>query len=289
MEKSNKEKQQIQTEKKRVHDIIKYDVNRKYFGDWSPAGLNATYNSPTPVSFYIGILSVDKICNALWKEMSCNPERFGTVSPFKFNGQNSIDFFISQDIDIYDNNYEILTILQSYLSRFWNLALQYDKEFMITNRFKSTHIIISTKMQPGAKPIPSATYRMLGYLRDSIHKIATQNLTDFEKAPYRDQIVDIIKSRYPQYFNTAKPMDADEELEKYLSDRKYLMDAIWNKNFEIMDTQKRIDTLNEFENPGDTSNDVALLKTQNSDLKTMENALQAITHQINRLMQNREH
>ena len=75
---SKEEKQRIKAERQRVHDIIKYDVNRKYFGDWTPDGLNATYNSPTPVNFYTGILSVDKICDALWNEMSYNPERFGT-------------------------------------------------------------------------------------------------------------------------------------------------------------------------------------------------------------------
>lgn len=289
MKTSKEEKQQIKKERQRVHDIIKYDVNRKYFGDWSPAGLNATYNSPTPVPFYIGVLSVDKICDTLWKEMSCNPERFGTVSPFKIKGKNALEYFIDKEIDLYDNNFEILTTLQSYLSKFWNLASQYDKEFMITNRFKNTYVTISTKIPstPGGKPIPSITYEMLGCLRDSIHKIATQNIKDFEKAIYRDQIVDIIKSKYPQFFETTKPADINRELAKYLSDKEHLINAIWNKSSEILETQSRIKTLNyEFENPGDTSKDTALLHKQNADLEKLERSLQAITQSIQKLQQN---
>ena len=290
---SKEEKQRIKAERQRVHDIIKYDVNRKYFGDWTPDGLNATYNSPMPVNFYTGILSVDKICDALWNEMSYNPERFGTVSPFKINGKNSLEFFINKEIDIYDNNFEVLTNLQAYLSRFWNMALQYDKDFMITNRFKSTNILISTKIRPGEKPIPSATYRMLGYLRDSIHKIASQNLQDFEnKAIYRNQIIETVKEKHPKLFRPATPVyvapvqeSTNDELEKYMSDKKYLIDAIWNKNSEIMDTQMRIDTLNEFENPGDTSNDTALLKKQKADLKNLETNLQLITQRIQKIKQ----
>ena len=290
---SKEEKQRIKAERQRVHDIIKYDVNRKYFGDWTPDELNATYNSPTPVNFYTGILSVDKICDALWNEMSYNPERFGTVSPFKFNGKNSLDFFINQEIDIYDNNFEVLTNLQAYLSRFLELALQYDKDFMITNRFKSTNILISTKIRPGEKPIPSATYTMLGYLRDSIHKIASQNLQDFgNKAIYRNQIIETVKEKHPKLFRPVTPVYAvpvhestNEELEKCISDKNYLVGAIWNKNSEIMDTQMRIDTLNEFENPGDTNNDAALLKKQKADLKNLETNLQLITQRIQKIKQ----
>ena len=290
---SKEEKQRIKAERQRVHDIIKYDVNRKYFGDWTPDELNTTYNSPTPVNFYTGILSVDKICDALWNEMSYNPERFGTVSPFKFNGKNSLDFFINKEIDIYDNNFEVLTNLQAYLSRFLELALQYDKDFMITNRFKSTNILISTKIRPGEKPIPSATYRMLGYLRDSIHKIASQNLQDFEnKAIYRNQIIETVKEKHPKLFRPVTPVYAvpvhestNEELEKCISDKNYLVGAIWNKNSEIMDTQMRIDTLNEFENPGDTNNDAALLKKQKADLKNLETNLQLITQRIQKIKQ----
>ena len=294
---SKEEKQRIKAERQRVHNVIKYDVNRKYFGDWTPDELNATYNSPKPVDFYIGVLSVDKICDALWNEMSYNPERFGTVSPFKFNGKNSLEFFINKEIDLEDNNFAILTNLQAYLSRFWKTALQYDKDFMITNRFKSTNILISTKIRPGEKPIPSATYTMLGYLRDSIHKIASQNLQDFEnKAIYRNQIIETVKEKHPKLFRPATPVYAapvqestNDELEKYMSDKKYLIDAIWNKNSEIMDTQMRIDTLNEFENPGDTSNDTALLNKQKEDLKNLETNLQLITQRIQKIKQQREY
>ncbi|MCQ2568053.1 MAG: hypothetical protein MJ163_00440 [Alphaproteobacteria bacterium] len=287
MKLSREEKQQTQKERERVYKIIKYDVNRKYFGDWTPAGLNATYNTPSPISFYIGVLSVDKICDALWKEMSYNPERFGTVSPFKFNGQNSIDFFINQEIDLYDNDYEVLVMLQSYLLRFWNLALQYDKSLVVTNCLKNTNITISTHFSsnPNTKPTPNAAYIMLGCLRDSIHKIATQNIKDFGKAIYRDQIVDTVKSRYPQYFATTKTTGTNEKLKTHLSERQYLLDMIRDKEEEIMNTQSRIDTLNEFENPGDTSNDTALLNKQKEDLKNLETNLQLITQRIQKIKQ----
>ena len=47
----------------------------------------------------------------------------------------------------------------------------------------------------------------------------------------------------------------------------------------------RIDTLNEFENPGDTNNDAALLKKQKADLKNLETNLQLITQRIQKIKQ----
>ena len=284
---SKEEKQRIKAERQRVHDIIKYNVSRKYFNYWSPEELNSVYNSRIPVSFYIGTLSVDTICNALWNEMSCNPERFGGISPFKFKDKNSLEYFINQEIDIYDNNYYILTTLQSYLSKFWKLALRYDKTFMTTHRFKNTYVNISTKQpsKPNTKPIPNAAYEMLGCLRDGIHQIATQNITDFKKAIYRDQIVDMIKLKYPQFFDVTKsaeqcPVYTNTELEKYLSNKNHLSHAIWNKNYEITDTKMRIDSLNEFENPGDTTKEKALLQKQTKELKRLESALLNIEQKI---------
>ena len=75
---------------------------------------------------------------------------------------------------------------------------------------------------------------MLGCLRDSIHKIATQNIKDFGKAIYRDQIVDTVKSRYPQYFATTKTTGTNEKLKTHLSERQYLLDMIRDKEEEIM-------------------------------------------------------
>ena len=82
-------------------------------------------------------------------------------------------------------------------------------------------------------------------------------------------MIDIILTRHPDLVrpikiqNFAATTRQDKKLQEYKMDERNLMEAIQDKNFEITDTQSRIDTLNtEFENQGDTSKDKALLQSQ---------------------------
>ena len=273
----------------RRKDIIKYNVARKYFGDWNPEELNACYRSEEPTTLRIGILSVDDICDTLWNEMSYNPVRFGTKNPFEIDGKNSLEKFIDTPIAPDNKAFKTLSIVQFYLSKFWRLATKYDETFALTKHFKSNCVTITTSFstKPKSKPIPSMTYVMMANLRKSIKKIATQNLSDFGKKTYQQQMIDIILTRHPDLVrpikiqNFAATTRQDKKLQEYKMDERNLMEAIQDKNFEITDTQSRIDTLNtEFENPGDTSKDKALLQSQTKELENLECALANIQEKM---------
>ena len=263
----------------RIKEIIKYDTTRKYFGDWSPYQLNRCYPSLEPISLQIGVLSVDEICDALWNEMSYNPKRFGIQSPFKFHGKNSICIFIAKDLDQKNHAFYTLSKIQAYLSKFWLSAMTYDKTFPTNQRFKDKYVIIKNipQQNPDSKPVPGATYQMLGYLRNCIHIIASQNLKDFDRKAYREQMIPVINSRHPDLMRPKKTRRLSPDFLKYLRDRSELEHAIFDKSAEISITQSRIDSLNnDFENPGDTSAEKARLRAQMDALSELESKLRAL-------------
>ena len=276
----------------RIKNIIRYDVSRKYFGDWNPERLNACYRSEEPVTIYIGILSTDDICDTLWNEMSYNPIRFGTQNPFEFDGKNSLEKFINTPVAPDNKAFKTLSIVQSYLSRFWKLATQYDETFAETKHFKSKNITITTTIStnPKSKPIPGMTYVMMANLRKSVKQIASQNLNDFGKKTYQQQIIDVVLQRHPNLIRPIKIQNfvaiarKDKELQQYKADEQNLITAIRDKSFEITDTQSRINTLTtEFENHGDTSKDKCLLSQQTKDLQKLEYELINIQQKIHQL------
>lgn len=266
----------------RIKDIIKYNVTRRYFGDWTPDELNNSYICENPIQLRIGILSIDDICDSLWNEMSYNPVRFGTTNPFEFDGKNSLEKFINTPIAPDNKAFKTLSIIQSYLSRFWKLATEYDKNFKTKKYFKSNCVIITTTISTNlnSKPVPSKTYVMMANLRKSIKQIASQNTSDFGKKTYQQQIIDVVLQRHPNLIRPIKIQNfvaiarQNKKLKEYQMNERNLINAIRDKSFEITDTQSRIDTLTmEFENPGDTSKDKALLQSQTKELEKLEYAL----------------
>ena len=149
-------------EEKLIREVIKYNASRKYFGNWTPHELNESYQN-APRDLQIGILSIDDICNALWHEMSYNPVRFGYTSPFVFNGKNSLKDFIDSRLDLANNGFETLSVIQTYLSRFWRFATKLYPDFEEKGYAKTNSVWISTVLptNPNSKPRYSA-----GRLRD---------------------------------------------------------------------------------------------------------------------------
>ena len=267
----------------RTKDIIKYNTTRKYFGDWTPHELNRTYPGTTAVSLRIGVLSIDEICNAIWYEMSYNPKRFGTQSPFKYNGKNSLCWFIAKDLDSKNHAFHILSKIQNYLSKFWVSAIKYDNTFPTNNRFKNTYVLIkhTPQITPDSKPVPAETYQMLGYLRNCIHIIASQNLTDFDRKAYREQMIPVINSRHPDLMRPKKTYGSNPDFLKYLRNRSELEQAISEKTSEISVTQSRIDSLNnDFDPPADTSAENARLCAQTDALNALESKLKELQQQF---------
>lgn len=263
----------------RIKNIIEYNTTRKYFGDWTPYELNETYPGTELVHLHIGILSVDKICDALWNEMSYNPKRFGVKSPFKFNGKNSLYLFINKEIDQENNALEALSDIKTNLIKFWIHAIKYDTNFPITNQFKNTFVTIQHTPQQNAnsKPIPDKTYKMLGFLRNCIHIIASQNITDFERKSYREQIINAVTSKHPNLIRPQKLTTKNTDYLQYLRNRTYLEHEIFKKTSEISITQSRIDSLNnEFEIPADTSAEESRLQSQIATLNELESRLKTL-------------
>lgn len=261
--------------KQRIKNIIKYNTSRKYFGNWSPYELNSTYRSIQPVMLRIGTLSVDVICDAIWKEMSCNPKRFGTKSPFKFNGQNSLYFFITTEIDSESKAFSVLQKIQIYLSKFLTLVMKYDESFALNRCFNKTFVVIKNIPQqtPKSKPVPCDMYKMLSYLRNCIHIVASQNIEDIKKRQYRDCIIDAVSKIYPDLAEPKKAVNSGNK--KYMAEKQKIESEIAEKTAEISVIQSRIDSLtNDFENSGDTTKEVSKLRAQTTALAQLEQRLQ---------------
>ena len=181
---------------KRIRNILRYDTSKAYFGSFTANDLSdavgrikASRNWTNPidaVNIYIGHIDGDVICNALWHEMSYNPVRFGTVSPFMFHGKNSLYHFCnsSNNHALTPENMKIFSDIQYELKGFmqrnahpngsWNDTIIGE---YLTIRLKNGHT--------------NREYKMLAHLRDCIRIITTQNINDFtdETMPYRAGII----------------------------------------------------------------------------------------------------
>ena len=278
-----------------VKEVIKYNTNLMYFGNWTPRGLSECYHTCERVIFPIGTLSVDEICDAIWNEMSYNSLRFGTKSPFEFNGKNSIEQFVNTPIGADNKACEILSYINSCLTDFLRLAEEIDPSFKTTNKLKDNTVVItfsSNFNQNDGKPVPNNAYIMLADLRNCISKIASQNIRDFKKKSYQQHITNTVLARHanlkrpqkiPNFAKFQKAIDA--QLQERTNYKSKLESAIWDKNQEILNTQSRIATLQEFENPGDITVENTRLENQNADLERLENQLQSVQAKIKELTQ----
>lgn len=192
---------------KSVKIILKYNINRPYFGKFTASGLAGAYAKlkttaqwDTPVKFSsvpVGHIDGNIICNALWYEMSYNPARFGTVSPFLHNGKNNIFYFCEHGVPNWtpQAGKEILAQVQyelvSYMTRNatpngqWRDVVPSDKNGNAKIEIHDGH--------------SNDTYKILAHLRNSIAMVARQNVTDFEKkrGPYRPEIASVVQMRHP--------------------------------------------------------------------------------------------
>lgn len=275
---------------KRTRDIIAYDVSRKYFGQWTPYELNRSYwasvKKNDSVSLHIGLLSVDDICTALWTEMSYNPVRFGTKSPFKFQDKNSIEHFVNTKIDTGDQEHNIvLAKIQNNLRKFLKIITRCEPSFSRKRFLSKTSLDINQtpSQNPMAKPVPNWAYEMLDCLRDCIHAIASQNLADFHRKSYQTEILEKVKSRHPNLIRPTK-IPNFPAIEKYADDEKRLTASIFEKNGQISDTQMRIDALQEYDPPIDTSAERKLLRKYNNQLRKLDTILATIRANKQRLL-----
>lgn len=172
-----------------VNDIIKYNVNRQYFGNWTPNMLSAAHQASldtgTVKKFTITPLDNDTICNVLWYEMSYNPVRFGSNSPFKVDGLNDIMLFDTEMTRWGDTYY--VTKFKKNIGYFKQLVNTDFKDFKQTG-------VLPKEMYIFGSHYPD--YFVLTDLRVALHAIASQNIEDFKRKKYATEIIQAVKERH---------------------------------------------------------------------------------------------
>lgn len=187
---------------KQIKNILKYDTGKAYFGDFTARDLSdavgrikTSWQWDTPIEFvniHIGHIDGNVICDALWHEMSYNPVRFGTVSPFLFNGKNSLYHFCnsSNNHALTPENMKIFSDIQYKLKCFMKLNAHPNGAWNDTIIGES----LTIRLENGHT---NPEYKMLAHLRDCIKIITTQNINDFnnKSQPYRAGIISAVHKR----------------------------------------------------------------------------------------------
>lgn len=259
-----------------LKQIIKYSAKRMYFGDWTPETLdNIYFKTSTNLKtdyIYIGDLTEDFICDVLWYEMSYNPARFGTKSPFKTNEKNSLLYFLetyrkwaprSSDglipHEIMDLVWQITDFIKSL-----GKAKLYDS-FIKTGKLPQRLDILCA----------DANYHLLSSLRKTIHAIAKQNYKDLQDPDFQEQMFQVIIKRHP----TCKRSDisymavkAEAEIQQAI--KPIIQEQIHNSS-KVVQTcfpfKIRQDALKEIrQDIIQTKNEIALLEQQIEDLSECE-------------------
>ncbi|MBO4626237.1 MAG: hypothetical protein J5679_03135 [Alphaproteobacteria bacterium] len=201
-----------------MRSILRYDVNRAYIGDLTGAELNGAFelfmesrdwDKPiVSTTVHTGYIDGMIICRALWHEMSYNPKRFGTVSPFIHNGKESIYHFCSADLPQDTLAYDIVSGVRDKLIKFLGYnALENKQWYDVIDPAKGDIVV---RCVSGTS---DRTYKMLAALRNAIHIIASQNLQDVNRAGYRKEMKPIIDARHPNGVRAKKtPYCAEAKL-----------------------------------------------------------------------------
>lgn len=199
---------------KQLKQIIQYNSERMYFGNWTPKDLSNSFKYAkkhnTVSIFTVNKLTNDNICDILWQEMSLNPLRYGTKSPFKTDEKNDIRHFkntykpsANSTKYVVDLSYKI----NSFVTNLYNA--EQDRDFddnlggikLYTYFFQTgklpTEFRIFDNSDVYEKPNANPGYRILGSLCSAIHIIATQNWQDLRNPVYKEQIIKIAQERYP--------------------------------------------------------------------------------------------
>jgi hypothetical protein len=183
---------------KQLKQIIQYKASRMYFGEWQPSRIDDAFRDTSggtqPEELFIGELTEDIICDVLWYEMSYNPLRFGSFSPFKKDGKNSILHFLDTYRKLAPREPDGL-LAHGVITLVWQI------DDFIKN-LKKADLYEGFAKNGKLPPILSIlgadeNYHVLTTLRKAIHTIAKQNGADLKDPAYREQIEKIAAQRHP--------------------------------------------------------------------------------------------
>ena len=288
-----------------INDIVRYNTSRQYFGRWTPRQLHEAYNRARNSEYSrtttldTDVISVDDICDTLWNEMSYNPSRFGTKSPFIFDGKNSIRKFcdahkvyiankkpvLTQKEKIEEETKALLVRLGNELDRFLKLMDDYDQSFS-ANGFTSTDSV-EIGLQNDAEQA-NIGYKLLSKLVYCIHEICKQNLYDYTHKSlglHREMLKVILEQRHK---NFVRPMKIPNyrKIKSLEEQQKLLANKITLKEDEINGTEQLIHTYEDYfeDAPVDTSHEENLLERQNNELESLQEEYQDVQNLLNFLL-----
>ena len=180
--------------------VLKYKANHKYFGELTGAQLTAAkqklytdeYDIRTEIP--VGEIDGNVICNALWQQMSYNPDRFGTVSPFVINGKNDIYRFVRSDIRMPRLDYQTLQKIQGMLLRYLYANARPNGQWNDKIETDNGRVVLTD--------VSSQVCRALTVLQDCVYRIiAPQNMADFKIKQFKDNITSAVMAAHPELFN----------------------------------------------------------------------------------------
>lgn len=184
-------------------ELIKYSANRAYFGTLTGAGLSRAYGVfkhtkdwDRPIvnaNVSVGKIDGGVICRALWHEMSYNPVRFGSVSPFVYKGREDIYHFCRQGVSKDFRGFEVVEKIRHKLIDFMMLNGRAKGQWY--DNIYTTNGNVTIKLIDGHS---DDNYKVLSLLRETIRLITSQNLEDFKRKSYRVQMLNVINARHPK-------------------------------------------------------------------------------------------
>ena len=187
-------------QKRLERNVLKYNARRAYFGKLTAAELDYAYGTlqrtqynDKPVNeVFVSVGQIDGvvICRALWNEMSYNPLRFGTVSPFLYKGKENIYRFCDHPVPENVPGGHILETIRAKLIEYM---------LIIPNKDGGWNPDINPKDGWIRLVHGSSYYPKLTVLRKMMHIVASQNVYDFEhNKEYRAAILNVIAKRHPR-------------------------------------------------------------------------------------------
>lgn len=197
-----------------IKRVLEYNPSRPYIGAMTADALHNAYalvkvsrTWDTPQSYVnvkIGTINGDVICRALWNEMSYNPVRFGTFSPFEFGGRNSIYRFCKTNLNEAAGNFEILMEIRHHLIEF--MSLNADARGAWQDVIYAPGGTIPVGITEDG--YSDRAYKMLAHLRAGVKAVAKQNVADFKRkrGPYRDEIIRVVNLRHPDGVRPIIPL-----------------------------------------------------------------------------------
>ncbi|MDE6250873.1 MAG: hypothetical protein K2M34_04575 [Alphaproteobacteria bacterium] len=193
---------------KRIISVLKYDVSRPYFGEFTFSDLynaqgtmrRSEYydeNGSRDMRVYVGKINGDVICGALWRLMEYNPRRF-VSNPFWYNGKMNIyrfaaDITLPADVATANVIAGVRGKLREYLIANSTPNGQWRDEIETENGF------VYTVLNDGRT---GPMYKKLCLLRDAIKIVTSQNCADFaaKRKPYREFIIKAVERLHPKMF-----------------------------------------------------------------------------------------